>query len=152
MMFFKEDLDNERLYDRARDEAVQIFEKPSTRKGRTLEKIIETVEYGHTAEWFLIEKMGYMDNPLKYHDVIDPDGNWVEVKVTKIPQYVPSVLHRLNEHRRNLEQWGKRAADRAIIFTNDPAQDTIYKLAGYFEWNGFNFIEKKCVHLSKTMV
>ena len=152
MMFNKLDLDIERLYDRARDEAIQIFENPNTRKGRTLEKIIETVEYGQTAEWFLIEKMGYIDNPLKYQDVIDPDGDWVEVKVTKIPQYVPSVIQRLNEHRRNLDLWGKRAANKAVIFTNDPNQDTYYKLAGYYEWNGFNFVEKKCVHLSQTMV
>lgn len=146
-MFDKKDLDNEALHERAKTEAQLIFENPNTRKGRKLETIIETVEYGHTAEWFLIEKCGYKDNPVMYHDVIDPDNQWVEVKVTKLPQYVPSVLTRLNEHRRNLDKWKKPAANRAIIFTNDPAQDTVYKLAGYYEWNGYNFSEKTCLHL-----
>jgi hypothetical protein len=148
MIFKKSELDTERLYDRARDEAIEIYSKDSTRKGRTLEQIIETVEYGHTAEWFLIEKMGWLDNPARYNDVIDPDGKWVEIKVTKIPQYAPSVIQRLNEHRRNLDKWGKPAANHAMIFTNDPDQDDTYKFYGYYEWNGFNFIEKKCVHLT----
>ena len=151
-MFDKNELDNEALHKRAKAEAELIFNNPNTRKGRSLEKIIETVEYGHTAEWFLIEKIGYTDNPAMYQDVIDLDNDWVEVKVTKISQYIPSVLQRLNEHRRNLDLWGKPAANKAMIFVNDPNENTYYKLGGYYEWDGFKFSEKTCLHLLKSMV
>jgi len=151
-MFDKKDLDNEALYKRAKAEAKLIFDNPNTRKGRSLEKIIETVEYGHAAEWFLIEKVGYTDNPAMYQDVIDLDDDWVEVKVTKISQYIPSVLQRLNERRRSLDLWGKPAANKAMIFVNDPNENTYYKLGGYYEWDGFKFCEKTCLHLRQTMV
>ena len=147
-MFDKKNLNYDGFHERALDEAQKIYSKPSTRKGRKLEAIVETVKYGHTAEWFLIQEMGYTDNLEEFHDVIDPDGDWVEIKCTKIQQYIPSVLERLNAHRRRLQDWGKPAADKALIFTNDPDQDTYYKLGGYYEWNGFNFIEKTCFHLT----
>tara|TARA_B100001059_G_scaffold83529_1_gene81627 strand:+ start:6976 stop:7431 length:456 start_codon:yes stop_codon:yes gene_type:complete len=151
-MFDTKNLNYEGFHERAKDEAKQIFSKPSTRKGRSLEKIIETVEYGHKAEWFLIQKMGYTDNPAKFHDVIDPDGNWVEIKCTKIQQYIPRVIENLNDHRRNLDLWGKPAADKAVIFVNDPNENTYYKFGGYYEWDGFKFSEKNCLHLSQGMV
>ena len=101
------------FHERAKAEAEEIFSKPSTRKGRSLEEIIETVEYGHTAEWYLIKEMGYTDNPERFQDVIDPDGHWVEIKCTKFHQNLPSKIEDLNDHRRNLDTWGKPAANKA---------------------------------------
>tara|TARA_B100001063_G_scaffold102947_1_gene96095 strand:- start:34 stop:489 length:456 start_codon:yes stop_codon:yes gene_type:complete len=151
-MFDKKNLNHDGFHERAKAEAEEIFSKPSTRKGRSLEKIIETVEYGHTAEWYLIKEMGYTDNPERYHDVIDPDGHWVEIKCTKIQQYIPSVIEKLNDRRRDLEEWGKPAADKAMIFINNSNENTYYEFGGYYEWDGFKFCEKTCLHLTKGMV
>ena len=151
--FNREDYRTEAFEKRVKAEAKLIHGKESTRNGRELEEVENDVRVGHFAEWFLLQHEGWQDNEETFNDVIDPDGNWIEVKVTKIPQYVPSVVQRLNERHRTLIKWEKPTPDAAVIFINDHENDSPhYRLHSYYVWNGFNYTEKKNVHLRGTVI
>ena len=98
--FSLKDINLIELLAKAKVESQLIFDKESTRKGRTLNDITVTNMYGLAAEQFLIEKCNFTDNPLPYQDVISPEGIDVEVKVTKVFNYIPDVLRRLKEKRK----------------------------------------------------
>jgi len=76
--------------ERAMTEAKAIHGKPSTARGRTLNEIYETCLYGHAPEQYLIET-GWIDDERPYKDLIDPQGDNVEIKVTEKMVFVPYV-------------------------------------------------------------
>ena len=131
----KNDLDPVRLYNRAEAEAKLIYSKPSTQRGRTLENIIETVMYGHAAELYLIDHEGFKDDTREYKDVVDLDGNDVEVKVTEGEHYVSYVLDRCNAAA--METW-RKYPEKLYIFIGDK-ESCDYHLHGIYEWNGKQF-------------
>ena len=90
------DLDQGPFVARAKAEAQLIYNKPSTRKGRTLEKIIQTVLIGHAPEYYLIQFKHFKDDPREYKDVIEPEGDPAEQKATSQPYYITNVLERAN--------------------------------------------------------
>ena len=94
--FNVKDLDQDAFVARAKAEAQLIYNKPSTRKGRTLEKIIQTVLIGHAPEYYLIQFKHFKDDPRDYKDVIEPEGDPAEQKATSQSHYVPFVLERAN--------------------------------------------------------
>lgn len=133
------DLDQRALLSKTKIESQEIFNKPSTRKGRTLNDIIATNMYGISAEQYLIEKCEFTDNPAPYQDVISPEGIDVEVKVTKVSHYIPDVLRRLKEKRKkypNLYQ-----PDWVFIYINDK-KSFDYKLAGTYLWVETRYLVK----------
>lgn len=135
--FNSKTLDQKALSDRAMAEAKLIYSKPSTRRGRSLEKIFETCAYGHAAEQFLIEKKGYTDDDRPYKDVIDPNGEPVEVKVTEGDYYIKYVLKRCNDSAS--EAW-RNYPKKLIVFTcNNKLGSTNYKLYGEYSWDGNEF-------------
>ena len=123
------------LYNRAKNEATLIYNKPSTRAGRTLQDITATVMYGQAAEQYLIEERGFSDDPRAYKDVIDPNNQPVEVKVTEGDYYVPYVLKRANEAAH--QKW-REYPEWLYIFIGDK-QTLDYSLYGIYQWNGTNF-------------
>lgn len=131
----KNDLDPVRLYNRAEAEAKLIYSKPSTQRGRTLENIIETVMYGHAAELYLIDHEGFRDDTREYKDVVDLEGNDVEVKVTEGEHYVSYVLDRCNAAA--METWRKYPEKLYIFIGNKENYD--YHLHGIYCWNGEQF-------------
>jgi hypothetical protein len=131
----KTDLDPARLYNRAETEAKLIHSKPSTARGRSLENIIETVMYGHAAELYLIDHESFSDDPREYKDVIDTEGNQVEVKVTEGEYYVPYVLQRCNDAA--IETWRKYPEILYIFIGNKETYD--YELHGIYHWNSKQF-------------
>ena len=135
----KNDLDSVRLYNRAEAEAKLIHKKPSTARGRSLKEIIETVMYGHAAELYLLDHKGFRDDTREYKDVIDPEGNDVEVKVTEGKHYVPYVLDRCNAAA--METWRKYPEKLYIFIGNKESCD--YHLHGIYEWNGEQFCLQK---------
>jgi hypothetical protein len=142
-MFNAMDLNQSALKERAEAEAQLIYNKPSTRRDRSLEEIVETVLYGHVAEQYLIEQ-GWSDDPRPYKDVVNPNGEPVEIKVTEGDYYVPYVLERANkaasESWRKYPQW-------LYIFIGD-RKSLDYHLEGIYLWNGANF----CLHSREAVV
>ena len=56
--------------------------KGSRINGRSKEQIYDDTYRGLAAEHYLIEHQGFTNNPEHCQDVLDPDGNRIEVKVT----------------------------------------------------------------------
>ena len=132
--FNTNDLNENAWHDRAMEEAILIHSKPSTRRNRDLLEIFETTKYGHAAEQFLIEQ-GYKDNTKMYKDLFEPDGNEIEIKVTKHLGNVPYIIERCAKAKR--ETWGNYP-DRVYIDINDKTS-SVYNLEGIYDWNGFTF-------------
>ena len=120
--------------DRAMTEAKAIHGKPSTARGRTLNEIYETCLYGHAPEQYLIET-GWMDDERPYKDLIDPQGDEVEIKVTEKEEFVPYVLARCQTAK--LETW-RNYPDIVYIFINNK-RETEYVHEGTYLWNGRKF-------------
>lgn len=129
------DLNGDELRERAEAEAKLIHAKPSTARGRKLEEITEMVLYGHAAELYLIKYQGFTDDPHEYKDVIDTNGNPVEVKVTEGAYYVSHVLARCNDAAK--ETWRNYPEILYIFIGNKETYD--YHLHGIYHWNGEEF-------------
>ena len=133
MHFNISELDSDFLYKRAKKEATLIFKKESNRvskvgKVRTFDDVLKDTCYGHAAEVYLIEKCGFKDDPRPYHDVIDPDGNPVEVKVVVRDDLVDLV--RQNCNKAAAEKW-RDYARKLMIFVGSR------KTGGYCLYNTF---------------
>lgn len=61
-------------------EAVRIFENEKSRRGRSLEQLKDSVRQGKVAEQWLIENHSFTQAHLKYHDLVNSDREYVEVK------------------------------------------------------------------------
>ena len=130
------DLDQDHYIRRAKEEASHIYSKDSTRRSRQYIDILQTTLYGHAPEVYLIDKCGFTDDDRPYKDVIDTNGNYVEVKATEGDYYVPYVLKRANEAKQIT--W-KKYPDILYIFIGDK-QTADYELNGIYEWNGTQFV------------
>ena len=144
MEFNAADLDQDHYIRRAREEASQIYSKDSTRRSRQYVDILQTTLYGHAPEVYLIDKCGFTDDGRPYKDVIDTEGNPVEVKVTKGDYYVPYVLDRATKAK--LETW-RGFPDILYVFIGDKVTAD-YSLYGIYEWSENKFVLQK----SPTMV
>lgn len=120
--------------DRAMKEAKAIHSKSSTARGRSLQTIYETCLYGHAPEQYLIET-GWEDDIRPYKDLIDPQGDLVEIKVTEHIGNVPYVLARCQSAK--LETW-RNYPDIVYIFINN-RKETEYMHEGTYHWNGKRF-------------
>jgi len=135
MSFSISDIQDKKSWkNRAMDEAKQIHSKPSTARGRTLDQIYEACLYGHAAEQYLLET-GWEDDTRKYKDVIDPMGDYNEIKVTEHLGNVPYVLARCQTAK--LETW-RKYPDIVYIFIND-RKSKEYIHEGIYLWNGNKF-------------
>lgn len=143
MEFNAADLNASTLLSRAKEEAEQIFAKESTRRGRTLQKIIETSMYGHAAELYLIEKCQFRDDPRKYKDLFDTEENSVEVKVTEGDYYVPYVLDRATKAK--LETWRGFPDILYVFIGNKVTAD--YSLHGIYKWSENKFVLQKATNI-----
>lgn len=136
MKFSIRDIDHSALARRAKEEATQIFNKPSTRRNRSFNEIFSTSLYGHVAEQYLIEKENFTDDPRPYKDVINKNGEHVEVKVTEGDYYVPYVLKRANNaHAETFRNY----PDILYIFIAKTFSDE-YHLHGIYQWDDKKFV------------
>ena len=135
MKFNAADLDPELFLLRASAEAEEIYSKPSSAHGRSKQKILELVLYGHAAEVYLIQHKNFKDDLRPYKDVIDPEGNCVEVKVTEGEHYVQFVLDRANKAKG--EEW-RKFPEILYIFIGDK-NTADYELYNIYFWNGKKF-------------
>ena len=65
-------------------EAQRLFKSPQSRRERTIEEIRSRVRQGKIAEVWLIENYEYKQAPDIYHDLIDIEGNRIEVKAYNV--------------------------------------------------------------------
>ena len=134
--FNREDYRCDAFEERVKEEAQLIYDKPSTRHGRTLVQVQDTVRIGHFAEWFLLQHKGWADNPAMFMDIINEYKNelWTEVKVTDKKENVEYVIENANNMRDQLVEWGKPYSRALVIFTNNHKKDSpIYKFHSYYE-------------------
>ena len=136
MKFNVRDLNTSTLLTRAKKEAQDIFDNPDTRRGRSLKKIIETSLYGHAAELYLIEKHQFKDDPKSFKDLFDTKGNAVEVKVTQFKHYVPYVLERAANAKKQI--W-RNFPDILYVFVGDK-KTLDYDLDGIYKWGKTKFV------------
>jgi len=144
MEFNAADLDQDHYIRRAKEEASQIYSKDSTRRSRQYVDILQTTLYGHAPEVYLIDKCGFTDDGRPYKDVIDTEGNPVEVKVTKGDYYVPYVLDRATKAK--LETWRGFPDILYVFIGNKVTAD--YSLYGIYKWSENKFVLQE----SPTMV
>ena len=139
MQFNIEELNQEAIYQRAKDESLLIQSGTvASHRNRPLNELINTCTYGQAAEQFLIEKCGFTDDPRRYKDVYDTSGQSVEVKVTTKESNVYYVLKRLNEYKPI--KW-RNISDIVYVFIND-RNNTTYTLEGIYRWNGQHFAKE----------
>jgi len=82
LSFNLSDINNDLLNKEIEKESLHLFNCPSSRRGRTLKKIRNSVVDGKPAERFLIEKFSCIDNIELYGDVISKDGVKIECKAS----------------------------------------------------------------------
>ena len=138
------DLDRNELIMRATNEAKLIFSKPGPRKGRSLNRIIDTCLIGHAPELYLIKYEGFSDDPRPYKDVLAPAPDFVpwEIKATGDEKNVGDVLRRCNQAA---GEAFREYAKRLMIFIHDSKTNDYY-LYGKYEYVNFRFINenKRC--------
>jgi hypothetical protein len=90
-------------------EAQRLFSSEKARRGRTLEEIRKVVRQGKVAEIWLIENHDFQPAPDIYHDLIDKEGNRVEVKAYNVyssnAPYVQNDLYRIRTSGWNHSKW-----------------------------------------------
>ena len=129
--------DHQAIDDRALNEAKLIITNLSeqNRRGgpRSLEEIQQSCFRGHAAEYFLIKECGFEDNPEPYQDLIDPDGNRAEIKVTKYP---PKFI--LSDCAKYRKIPYRKFPDVVYIFRDSDYNNT-YNYIGKYTWNGSEY-------------
>jgi hypothetical protein len=127
------DIDPALLKQRAKEEAIQIHSKESTRKGRTLPQIIEACMFGHASELWLL-KNGFTDDTRKYKDLFK-DNVSVEVKTVGYPLAAEYEIARCNDRKK--ETW-RNFPDIVYMYVGD-RKTLDYYLEGIYQWNGRRF-------------
>lgn len=135
MKFNLKELDLQVIKSRAFDEAVKIYEKPSTRKGREFHEILATCMYGQAAEVYLMTQ-GFSDDTRPFRDVIHPDGTPVEVKVTRTEHNIKYILEDCKKKR----LWKDSTHPNVVYVFISNKKLYEYVLHGIYVWNGEEFI------------
>lgn len=90
-------------------EAQRLFSSAKARRGRDLEEIRKVVRQGKIAEVWLIENYGFEPAPDIYHDLIDKEGNRIEVKAYNVyhsnAPHVQNDLYRIRTSSWNRSKW-----------------------------------------------
>ncbi len=102
LVFHPDDIrDKERLEKMIDEEASRIYHSDEARFGRTLNQIRESVRQGKIAELMLIERFGYEEADIMWHDLKDPSGDYTEVKAYSNvwDEHAPQVTKDLKRYR-----------------------------------------------------
>jgi hypothetical protein len=90
-------------------EAEQIYSSPVARRGRSYEEVENAVKQGKIAELYLIENHGFEEANKKWHDLINEENEYIEVKAYNVwDKNAPGVqrdLKRLREEGWNISKW-----------------------------------------------
>jgi len=111
MIKFKESEIRDKAYleTEIESEAQRIFKSSKANKGRSIETIREKVRQGKTAEVWMIENWGFKAAKDVYHDLIDSEGNLIEVKAYNPyncnTEYIQNVVEKLKSSVWNQSKW-----------------------------------------------
>ena len=107
MQFTESDIkDKKFLEEQIESESQDLFSKETTRRGRSIEEIRNRVRQGKIAEVWLTETGKFKLSTDKYHDLVDLEGNFGEVKAYNIyNSNAPSVQNDL--YRIRTGTWNK---------------------------------------------
>lgn len=101
--------DKERLERMIQVEAYEIHRSQTSRKYRTYNDIEKVVRQGKIAELYMIENYNFREADKKYHDLISPNGNYIEVKAYSVydsnAPYVQKDLQRYRKENWNISKW-----------------------------------------------
>ena len=103
LVFHPDDIkDKERLERMIEEESSRIYRSDEARMGRTLNQIKDSVRQGKVAELMLIEKFGYEEADIMWHDLKDPSGEYTEVKAYSNiwDEHAPQVSKDLKRYRK----------------------------------------------------
>jgi hypothetical protein len=102
-------VDKEALEVAVEKEALEIYKSETARAGRDLETVKYFVKQGKIAEFWLIENRGHKPAEKKWHDLLDPQGDLVEVKAYDIwSKDAPGVqrdIKKLRTSSWNFSKW-----------------------------------------------
>lgn len=92
-----------------KEESLRIFNSPKSRRERSLEEIFAMVKIGKTAEYYLVEQGLFKPAKDIYHDLIDKEGDYVEVKAYNVydsnAPHVKADLERIRNSVWNKSKW-----------------------------------------------
>lgn len=108
--FTKDDIkDKANLAEQIEFESNQLFKSSYTNKGRSLAEIKESVVIGKTLEVWLCENYPFTLAEDKWHDLIDENGDYVEVKAYNVydsnAPFVQKSLHSIRNGNWNKSKW-----------------------------------------------
>ena len=106
-------------------EALRIFQSSAANRGRTYEEIEKTVTQGKVAELFLVESGDYEFSNIKWHDLIDKNGDLIEVKAYSIHNGFDAKFVKEDIKKYKTSSWSK--AKWYILFS---CNDSQYELVG----------------------
>lgn len=110
MTFTEESIKNKDfLEQQILEEADRIYNSKTARRGRSLQEIKDWVRIGKVAEVYLIETGKYKPANKMYHDLINEDGDYVEVKAYNVfdseAPFVKKDLERIRNRKWNHSKW-----------------------------------------------
>jgi hypothetical protein len=103
-------IDKERLERMIEKEALPIFNSATGNKERRdFETVKFCVKQGKIAELWLIENRGYNEANKKYHDLVDKNGDYTEVKAYDVTSmnapYIQKDIKKLRTESWNTSKW-----------------------------------------------
>jgi len=103
-------IDKERLERMIEKEALPIFNSATGNKERRdFETVKFCVKQGKIAELWLIENRGYEEANKKYHDLVDKNGEYTEVKAYDVTSmsapYIQKDIKKLRTESWNVSKW-----------------------------------------------
>lgn len=102
LTFSESDIINKKLLEKMiEEEAARIHNSDEARNGRTLAIIKERVKQGKIAELYMIENFEFKEADIMWHDLIDRDGDYTEIKAYSNiwDEYAPQVAKDLKRYR-----------------------------------------------------
>jgi len=125
------------IVDRAHREADDIKKKPSQRRGRTDQEILEDCIRGQAAEVFMISKYNYKDDPRKYKDTFNLQQKSVDQKVigyedpkwilNKCKEYVELAEHAFRKFPHIIQVWYNKKDTNDYIWKGEYHYEGISK-------------------------
>jgi hypothetical protein len=101
--------DHQHLEFLIKEESFRIFNSKKARNGRTFEEILDKVKIGKTAEYYLVEQGLFKHAKDIYHDLVDEEGNFLEVKAYDVydssAPFVRSEIERIRNSEWNQSKW-----------------------------------------------
>jgi hypothetical protein len=108
--FTESDIKDKLLLERLiESESQALFDSPYTRRRRSLAEIKSAVRQGKTLELWLTENYAFQLSDDRYHDLIDENGDFVEVKAYNVQSssapYVQKSLKSIRTGKWNHSKW-----------------------------------------------